>query len=230
MTPNQLIEQLIDGTYVLPDMKDCSRPTVEEFTEGMNDFFWPSTNIILSEICELLPLIAGYKEMIPHLCVKWGDSDPVEAPIKLPAEPTDSWDYMNSRVELYADQIRIVPKGEGAAAGDVVIWYSWGPDSPKPKAEPLDGDATSDYTNQDPDLKNRPPKRYYPDFTMYAEQLLDEAECKYIPGDITALTNDLSRRSNDFDGDMQAASEDLIMHIGGLPNLRAYVDKLKTKS
>jgi hypothetical protein len=93
--------------------------------------------------------------------------------------------------------------------------------------KPDGSEPDSNYTNQDPDLK-KPPKRYYPDWTMYAEQMLDDAGCPVVAGDITALTDDLSRRSNDFDGCMKSASEDLTVEIGGLQNLRAYVTGLKS--
>lgn len=100
-----------------------------------------------------------------------------------------------------------------------------------PECWQLDGEPDSNYTNQDPDLKNlkRNPRRY-PDWTMYAHEMFDDAGLTPQPGDIHALTDDFSEMSNNFDGCMKSASEDLTVKIGGLVNLRSYVDSLKAKS
>jgi len=152
----------------MPDAEEGTRLDPEE----VRDTFWPEADLVLSEIAELLPFITGYGMEGSKLYVKWGTDDPVADPIKLPMEPTDTWEYSNCRVELYLDQIRVAPKGPGSGgAGDIVIWYSFTPPGLTPDEcpecarniyntelvvpEQLDGDATSDYTNQDPDLKGR---------------------------------------------------------------------------
>lgn len=165
MTPNQVIDLLIEGTYVMPDAEEGTRLDPEE----VRDVFWPNAALVLGEVAELLPSIAGYGMPGTKLYVKWGTDDPRAEPVKLPRDPTDSWNYTTCEVELYADQIRVVPRGPGSGgAGDVVIWYSF-TEPPLEGEEHLpprniyntelvvseDGDATSDYTNQDPDLKNR---------------------------------------------------------------------------
>jgi hypothetical protein len=139
MTPNQVIDLLIEGTYVPPDAEEGTRLDPEE----VRDIFWPIASLVLGEVAELLPMIAGYGTEA-KLYVKWGTDDPVSDPIKLPATPTDSWNYTSWEVELYADQIRIVPRGpQSSGAGDVVIWYSFTPPKVDDGSEP-----TSAYTNQ----------------------------------------------------------------------------------
>lgn len=146
MTPNQLIDLLIAGTYVPPDAEEGTRLDPEE----VRDMFWPTSALVLGEVAELLPMIAGYGLPGSKLYVKWGtDDDAIVEPIKLPALPTDSWNYTQWEVELYADQIRIVPHGpQSGGAGDVVIWYSFTP--PELYAPEFDsGEPGSRYTNQD---------------------------------------------------------------------------------
>jgi hypothetical protein len=142
MSPNQVIDLIIEGTYVAPDAEEGTRLTSEE----VKDVFWPQADLVLGEVAELLPMIAGYGTAA-KLYVKWGTDDPVEDPIKLPATPTDTWNFTTNVVELYADQVRISPRGpQSGGAGDVVLWYSFTP----PK---LMGDAANEpdghYTNQD---------------------------------------------------------------------------------
>jgi len=156
MTPNQLVDLLIEGTYVMPDAEEGTRLDPEE----VKDTFWPNSVLVLEKMASLLPMVAGHGVEGMKLYVKWGTDDPVADPIKLPAIALARWNYRTCEVELYIDQIRVVPRGPGSGgAGDVVIWYSFTPPKLEGEemnlddAELLDGEPDSNYTNQDPDLK-----------------------------------------------------------------------------